>query len=990
MHDVYILILTFSICFEISDSFFARTVRDGNGRTRTHLDITAAGIFRAIDKYIKSNKGPEFGSIEDFFKNDPNGKDTMTKRVFALRKAVVNTQENRKDTAYIHCHADQIDLAHNFVKSCKQKLNARKNDANEFITQLGECLYTIQSFYSNTNWVEMYGEKVYKDFGINALMDVAALEEDTCKDNANYNSECKNNIIVNGKLTSGYHHGRGNTKPAKAIGSPTGKCSHGGPDDDSRKLVARCGINKDSVTPEWSPHSHLHEQAYIAAVQATENFLVANGTGVLQTIGPKLFEAIFHVKRRKDMTLAMAIDYTSSMADDIDAVKTYVLKLLTNTVGSDNEPADYVLSLFHDPVTWNVAFTYTDGYAMINKVQTLETEHGNNRDCPEYASAGILAAIARMRDDSPLFVFTDADSKDADRIQEVIDAAKAKNIAVSSLITSQCTRKKRSTLGRPERSVSSLSFFQQIAQATGGNVHETDKENIGNVLETVIGEMFPSSEIIIDSFDWPVTETIEKNITIDSTITVLKISVTGPSAETDVDIYYANGTLETYTSGKSTRIYTSSGEAILSIQQPPGGIMNLRKNVNNDWTVNITAQSSIKVDGELLEQSDTGEMVSLKGSPISGNNYTVELSMYNLGSSGTCHKIELTGNAGNVISSHETSQMGRDVDTLCAATFKMPNAKFQVKLYGKDDSGISFTRKLSEFHKPTSVALAIKASTDDVVLGKERLIGYEVINRGTVTETYQVSISDDHSFVHGATSEDYTLLPGDSANGTFAVNPTTPSVIFSYTISVLSGSSGKIQQSITKKLVVTDVERPDCTVVHTDGVCGISSLNTANCSLYPWTALAEVTFSGTLLESISSTVGISVKLSHVNITGLSTGPITVNISGDCCTPSLSINVIDVDGFISQCDLSFGDGQSVQSVEVVSEPSESSETDVSAIIIIITVCVTVVIILVISAFVLRMHQTKSKDALYRSKAIPDTTRKEKFNARMIYEKQGLSH
>lgn len=47
--------------------------------------------------------------------------------------------------------------------------------------------------------------------------------------------------------------------------------------------------------------------------------------------------------------------------------------------------------------------------------------------------------------------------------------------------------------------------------------------------------------------------------------------------------------------------------------------MNLRKNVISDWKVKITSQSSIKVDGELLEKSDTGEMVSLKGSPISGN-----------------------------------------------------------------------------------------------------------------------------------------------------------------------------------------------------------------------------------------------------------------------------------------------------------------------------------------------------------------------------------
>ena len=47
--------------------------------------------------------------------------------------------------------------------------------------------------------------------------------------------------------------------------------------------------------------------------------------------------------------------------------------------------------------------------------------------------------------------------------------------------------------------------------------------------------------------------------------------------------------------------------------------MKLRRNVINDWKVNITAQSSIKIDSELLEHTDTSEMVSLKGSPIMGN-----------------------------------------------------------------------------------------------------------------------------------------------------------------------------------------------------------------------------------------------------------------------------------------------------------------------------------------------------------------------------------
>jgi len=57
------------------------------------------------------------------------------------------------------------------------------------------------------------------------------------------------------------------------------------------------------------------------------------------------------------------------------------------------------------------------------------------------------SGIAKARDNSPLLVFTDADAKDADRLQEVIDAAIAKTISVTSLLTNQCSRRKRSDLG---------------------------------------------------------------------------------------------------------------------------------------------------------------------------------------------------------------------------------------------------------------------------------------------------------------------------------------------------------------------------------------------------------------------------------------------------------------------------------------------------------------------------------------------------------------
>ena len=59
------------------------------------------------------------------------------------------------------------------------------------------------------------------------------------------------------------------------------------------------------------------------------------------------------------------------MTDDIDAVKKNVIELLTNTVGSTNEPADYVLSLFHD-----LGKMYFDEFCPLHLVTEYHKEAG--------------------------------------------------------------------------------------------------------------------------------------------------------------------------------------------------------------------------------------------------------------------------------------------------------------------------------------------------------------------------------------------------------------------------------------------------------------------------------------------------------------------------------------------------------------------------------------------------------------------------------------
>lgn len=937
----------FSNCF-----FAVHFHMDKDYRTRTHPDITKSGAMWAFDEYIVNSKGSY--SMEDFFKDDSEGHSTMLRQVTALMKYVSDTQEERKETAYFHCHADQILLAHNFVKSCKQKIQDSKQDMDVLLRQLGECLYTVQSFYSNTNWVEMNGDAVYEDFGVNDLMPVASSDEDTCFDTDSIDVDCKQNILVQNKLTSGYHHARGNTKPTKPVGSATGKCSHGGKQDESRTMIAKCGINKESILEEWSPHHHLHLMAASAAVKATKHFLIAEGTGILHTLGEDIFDTLFHVKVRQPISLTFAIDYSGSMSNEIAGVKEHVIQLVTSTIGSTNEPSDYVLTLFNDPESLTKSVIHRDGYDMIQNVSDINV--GGGGDCPEYSAGGIFEAIELSRNGSTVLTFTDASAKDANRSEEVIMAAQGRNISLTTILTGSCdlTRRKR-------RSVSTPSFYQEIADATGGKLYITSKSELGNILNKVLEDIFPSTEIIIDSYNWLSSSADDKFVVVDEAITVLKISITGAFSETDVDIIYADGTIETFTSGATKRLYTSNGEAIISLQNPPPSILKLRRNVNNNWIVYITAQSSLKADVELFQYTSNQNLISLQGSPVVGNNYSLAWTVYNLGSNGTCNTISIVDTTGAVISSYTAFKYDSEPISICSTDIELPEQKFKIKLDGSDSNGYTFSRKSSAIFQPSFAELIITASSDEVVVGHERSIGFKVRNTGSDTKAYTVSITDDHNFTLQPASQQHTINPGESVNETFTVKPNTSSVIFSYSVVVTEDGTNAVQQTITKKLVVTDVERPSCSVTSTAGMCGASSLNIANCSSYAWSSDVEVTFSGTQLNSITSTAGSTVTLTHDNITGLLGGPLTVNVKGTCCSPSVHINIIDTDGFIAQCELQFSDGRTVKSVVVTSTESVKSP-DVNNTVIGIAVGVTgAIILIVVVVMVTRCYYNhKTKD------------------------------
>ena len=110
--------------------------------------------------------------------------------------------------------------------------------------------------------------------------------------------DCKNNILeeINkqGILTSGYmsHQFDGNGQP---VTKPTNvdKCSHGSVMDKTAENPAIGGINKDSMTPVYSPHYYLQS--------VDDCFLIVIEKFVLSSI--VLMQRICRLAQRNDFSM---------------------------------------------------------------------------------------------------------------------------------------------------------------------------------------------------------------------------------------------------------------------------------------------------------------------------------------------------------------------------------------------------------------------------------------------------------------------------------------------------------------------------------------------------------------------------------------------------------------------------------------------------------------------------------------------------------------
>ncbi|XP_052698330.1 von Willebrand factor A domain-containing protein 7-like isoform X1 [Crassostrea angulata] len=921
--------------------------------TKSHADINFYAIFLSTHQFLLRNNfvngtGKLVSEVlGDFFGRDRDSLTIFHQNIHKITDYQNIIQRELVSVAHYHVNGEQILTAHNYIRSLRRSLidlAQSRPDIDILRERVGQCLYTLQQFYSNTNWVELHGDTIIKEFGISAALSVSIsnISDEPCSDCPTdlaslQSGLCKNNTRTT-YLTSGYKSEQDVSKPP-SNNQGIGKCSHGSQDDTSRLKSATGGIYKGRSSSAHAPHFHLHYEAFEAAKLATVYFLSDENDGLFSHLGIYLTKEVFQIKSKKenkevkDYSITFVIDVTGSMSDNIAGVIQGAASFVDQIRQSERIPEKYILVTFSDPVDLEKIRVTNDADEMISWINGLTVSGGG--DCPEYSLSGLIAGATFSNHNSTIYIYTDAPAKDESRETEVIEILQRKSITPKFRLRPECgTRRKRDT----DRYKRQSSVYDSIAQATGGDVERfsTSAELADKVQEDLMSELLfiqsNSSQAIsqnnlpssISIIKWRYTHTDQLTyIEVDNSVDSLRIEINGTSNSSEIHLRNPNGLLVDSGSRDVTLQY-SDNLTIFLIESPSKGLWTLENIVSNPLTINITANSSFDISSSLREISSEGFFYPLNGNPVSGKEYVIVVLLENLPANFSISSIVLVDEKGNAVTTTVANLLSVTPNLQYFAKTKIFKQIAGVQIHGQDSTSQQFIRTCKHTINPVDVTLKMKPFIGDLSLSNFEQLEYNITNHGGNNRSLTLDVSDDKGYIVDNRSIHFHISPGESENKQVFILGTQPSTIVTVTASLKDEESHIVLQKLSKKLTVSSAIRPTCNLTSLGDICQNQRGNGSNCYDVLWQGSAQVNFSGIRIASLDVSSS-SVNLTHGPLWSLY-GPLEVTLKGDCCTRSIVLTATDNDGFIAQCRLQlFRDDSSNNVITDSSEPIDKKET-----------------------------------------------------------------
>ncbi|KAE8287386.1 von Willebrand factor A domain-containing protein 7 Protein G7c Precursor [Larimichthys crocea] len=775
--------------------------------------------------------------------------------------------------------------------------------------KLGEILHTLQDFYSHSNWVEM--ENIFPNSNLirsdTSIGNIAAKSRATCRncDGDNCRKNILEDILQEKILTSGYF----SLLPLFAT-KPEGKCSHGGTLDQTSGIKPKGGINKDKLTSE---HGHLHVKAANLAIAATSELL----EDIRGAAGDRPFLQMLGISRGSNKALCFVIDTTGSMSDDIAAVKTVTSSIINSRVGTEDEPSVYILVPFNDPDFGPLTRT-TDPNVFKNAINALTATGGG--DFPEMSLSGLQLALTGSPPNSEIFVFTDADAKDAhlrgtvialiERTQSVV------NFMLTGILGSRRRRQSHDNQGQQQltrMAASGAQLYSDLAASSGGQAIKVSKSQLLEAV-TIITESSSSSLVPLLQAARGPGKNENFTFTVDESVGKLTIYITGTSVSFTLISPSGESQQSTNTTGSLITSSRSVGNFRTLLLKTQVGLWEIKMVSASAYTLKVVGESSIDFLFDFLEvsQSLLGGFDVVDNRPRAGVNGSLTVTLTGTNSATVTEVILVKSSGSGQVNGSVKAQGGGD---FLAHFDVIPSEDFVVVVKGRNIN--SSTRALPvifQRQSPTSIrASTLSVTADDsnnvLVPGIPLSVPFTVTTNGTGGD-FRIQATNDQGFTSNFPST-LSLVSGGSANGT--VNLTAPPNTVSgteVTLTVEAQAPGGTDTNyvvlrFTVLTTVTDFTRPVCELVSLQSNCS------ENCSLSMWELSVQVTdgAEGTGIDRITlkqgnGTVSTSLATSNSTMnTSLAAGNMNITLvsyNASCCSPDVDLLVVDRVGNVGSC------------------------------------------------------------------------------------------
>ncbi|XP_072050012.1 von Willebrand factor A domain-containing protein 7-like isoform X2 [Amphiura filiformis] len=897
-------------------------------------DLTRETILQAVAKYLEDTN-PSTHSPGDLTGLDPLTPSLLLKAHYTALGIPDCASSSNFEAAINEIVAANINLADNKAAESEYHFNAEKipegnarmiNLRTSILTALasdsfsvgrtrlgiGKFLHLLQSFYSNTNWIESISmTEPYTELGYSDTLSYPTNTPEgwACRNCLSQFTNptpsqlsCSNNLKTTTLLTSGYRSDQDVDKPTTITGGE-GKCSHGGKFESSWRNVPIGGINKDSSDPDISPHYMFHQDAAKVAIKAGVAFFNDPIRGLHSEIGNDKFERLFNLNSESN-ALVLVIDDTGSMSEEIDAVIQSTIQLVNDLSNTCSAPSQYIISPFNDPGAGPVTDTADPAVAMA-ALNALVAHSGG--DCPELCLTGIENALNRVNYPSTVYVWTDADDKDSDKGSAVTSLAMEKSATIEFVLTGACGGLRR----RKKRAVSSS--YTSLAEATGGTIYETNDAEVGTVSDIILADAQSGVSVL----QWNNLDTSTSiSVPVDNTMQGLSVTITGPSTPKNritvcdpsgTDIVIADVIVD------AAQVFSF----LLDTGITGSWTLKLDVLAGQQYSVDVSTRSFVDFSFEILQER-SGVFVPVEGLPTAESDAVFRIDVISAEIVGSIDRLVLHNYDGSQVLTEVTLSAvgGRTVGSF-VANVTLPSEPFSVSILGTDTDGNAIQRFRPGIVQVFNFKLERNETLGDLVPGGNETLDIILINLGS-SDTFAVGVSvlpEEASISVDVSSSIISLesLQATPIIVTFTADASASIGEFvTVTITMTSQTTGK-RNFLTTSVIISqpytvdipmpvDNSEPLCTIKNVTNPCSLNMIND-DCGSHRWSTQVLLEDDLVIAEyNISDYNEASSSESTTSILNPNTA--ILNYEANCCCPQVDFTIVDLVGNVQTCGLDF--------------------------------------------------------------------------------------